>query len=122
MSELLNIPIQDHTFIGIGTHLQGTFVFKGDTKVAGKIQGEIKIAGESPLTIEPNGKVSGTLYCHNLDVYGDLDGDIRATGRVTLYPSSSFVGSLSSANLIIHPGSLVNMQASTGEEVQAIVP
>jgi cytoskeletal protein CcmA (bactofilin family) len=121
MSELFNIPVQDHTFIGIGTHLQGTFVFKGDTKIAGKIQGEVNIEGDSPLTIEPNGKISGTLNCHNLEVYGELDGDIKATGRVTLYPSSSFVGNLVSGNLIIHPGSIVNMQGSTGEESPSFV-
>jgi len=117
MSDLFNIPVQNHTFIGIGTHLQGTFVFKGDTKIAGRVQGEISITGESPLTIEPNGKVSGTVYCHNLEVFGELDGDIKATGKVTLYPSSSFVGNLVSGDLVIHPGSVVNMQGLTGEEV-----
>lgn len=115
MAQLIESPSQDYTFIGLGTQLQGNVIFKGDAKVAGSLKGEIR-SETSPLSIEPTGRFEGTLYCHNLEVYGEVKGDIHSTGKVILYPSSQFEGQLQASQLVIHPGANVNMDAKTEKE------
>jgi len=114
MSNLIEAPSQNFSFIGQGTNLQGNIRFEGETKIAGLVKGEIR-SGDFPLSIEPTGKFEGTIYCHNLFVYGDIKGDINSTGRVILFPSSSFRGNLITGQLVIHPGACVNMDAKTEE-------
>ncbi len=118
MSQIIDSIPQDFTFIGDGTSVQGTFVFKGDTKVAGRLKGEIRIADNAPLSIEPTGSVEGTLYCNHLSVFGDLKGDVRSTGTITFFPSSTFEGQIQAKNLVIHPGSNVFMEAQTEGEAE----
>ncbi len=113
MSDPIDTHIQDYTFIGPGTHIQGSLTFKGDTKVAGHIKGEVRVQGEIPLSIEPTGSVEGTIYCHNLSIYGEIKGDIHSQGTVSLFPSSRLDGQLEAANLVIHPGAVVNIEGKT---------
>lgn len=115
MSDLIDVPTRSYTFIGLGTNVQGTITFKGDTKVAGNLKGEIRMQGESPLSVEPTGHINGTIYCDNLFVYGSIEGDIRATGRVVIYPSANVQGQVQAESLVIHPGSVVNMDGRTEE-------
>ena len=115
MTQLFDSPPQDFTFVGNETHIQGNMVFRGDAKIAGSLKGEIR-SESAPLSIEPTGQFEGTLYCHDLDVYGEIQGDIHSTGKVTIYPSATFKGQLQASQLVIHPGSCVNMDAKTETE------
>ena len=112
MSNLIETPNQDFTFLGQQTHVQGNFIFRGTTRVAGSLKGEIRCES-APLSIEPTGLFEGTLFCHDLEIYGDVKGDIRSTGKVIIYPSASFNGQIQSSKIEIHPGSTVNMEAKT---------
>lgn len=113
MNDPIDTPIQDYTYIGEGTQVQGSLTFKGDTKVAGKIKGEVRVHDEAPFSVEPTGKIEGTIYCHHIDIYGEVSGDIHSQGTVTLYPSSRLDGQLEAAHLVIHPGSVVNIDGKT---------
>jgi cytoskeletal protein CcmA (bactofilin family) len=113
MSDPIDTPIQDYTYIGEGTQVQGSLTFKGDTKVAGKVKGEVRVHGEVPFSVEPTGVVQGTIYCHHIDIYGEVNGDIHSQGTVTLYPSSKLDGQLEAADLVIHPGAIVNFEGKT---------
>jgi cytoskeletal protein CcmA (bactofilin family) len=113
MSDPIDTTVQDFTYIGEGTSIQGSLTFKGDTKVAGKLMGEVRVQGDVPFSVEPTGIVEGTIYCHNLFIYGEVKGDIHSQGTVTLFPSSKLKGQVEAANLVIHPGSIVNMDGKT---------
>ncbi len=116
MSQIIDTLPRNFTYIGEETSLQGTFVFKGDTKIAGKIKGEIRLQDSAPLCIEPTGSLDGTLYCHNLIVYGHFMGEIRSSGTVTFFPSSTFDGHIKAQNLVIHPGANIFMEGTTTGE------
>ena len=121
MAQLIDSPPRNFTYIGEDTSLQGTFVFKGDTKIAGKLKGEIRLLDSAPLAIEPSGIFDGTLYCHNLIVYGHFVGEIRSSGTVTFFPSSSFNGHIKAQNLVIHPGANIFMEGTTtGEDEEGL--
>lgn len=119
MTQFIDSPSQDFTFVGHETHIQGNMIFRGDAKIAGSLKGEIH-AEEAPLSIEPTGKFEGTIYCHDLEVYGEVQGDIHSSGKVTLYPSSTFKGQMQASTLVIHPGSCVNMNAKTETDVPSL--
>lgn len=113
MSDPIDTDIQDFTFIGPGTYIQGSLTFKGDTKVAGLVKGEIRVQGDVPLSIEPTGTIEGTIYCHNLAIYGEVKGNIHSQGTVSLFPSSRLDGQLQANNIVIHPGAVVNIEGKT---------
>ncbi len=113
MSELFKLESQTHTFIGADTAISGEFHFHGHTLIAGQMDGEVHIHNESPLVIESTGKMKGTIHCHNLKVYGVVEGQIKAKGKITFYPSSTFTGQIEAGDLNILPGSKINMEART---------
>lgn len=117
MSELFKLDEQTHTYIGEETSLKGHFTFQGHTLIAGSLEGEVILLGESPLCIESTGSIKGgTIHCHNLKVYGSVHSEIISTGHVTFFPSSLFTGKVRAKNLTILPGSKINMQ----EDSQAL--
>lgn len=113
MSDPLDTNIQDYTFIGPNTHIQGSLTFKGDTKIAGHIKGEVRVQGDIPLSIEPTGSIEGTIYCTNIAIYGEVNGDVHSKGTVSLFPSSRLDGQLEAVSLVIHPGAVVNIEGKT---------
>ncbi len=118
MSELFKLESQTHTYIGVETSISGEFHFQGHTLVGGNIDGEIHIHNDSPRVIESTGQVKGTIYCHNLKVYGSVEGQIKAQGKITFYPSSNFSGQIEAADLNILPGCKINMEARTDVQIQ----
>jgi len=92
MSDILRIQEQKYVFIGKESQLEGNFQFHGTTKLAGHLSGEVIIKDESHLTIEPSGKVKGKVFCHNIDIYGEMEGELKATGKVSVHPFAKLSG------------------------------
>ncbi len=113
MSELFKLESQTHTYIGVETRISGEFHFQGHTLIGGSIDGEVHIHNEAPLVIESTAIIKGAIHCHNIKVYGHVEGQIKAKGKITFYPSSSFTGQIEAADLNILPGCKINMEART---------
>lgn len=92
MSEIINIQDQDYVFIGEQSVLEGDLNFYGPTKLAGKLKGNIHILDKSSLTVEPGGFIQGTLNCHNVEIFGHVDGDIISTGKITVHSFAKMKG------------------------------
>jgi cytoskeletal protein CcmA (bactofilin family) len=112
-SRPLTINQQNFSFFGKGSKLNGTFHLKGQTFIACSIEGNLFLDDDSDLTIELSGSVKGNLDVHNLKVYGHIDGIIRSSGKVILYPGSSVEGEVTAENLVIQPGATANFKAHT---------
>lgn len=112
-SRPLNIREQNFSFFGKGSKLNGTFHLKGQTFIACSIEGDVYLDDDSELTIEKTGSISGQLHVHNLKVYGRIEGSIRSSGKVILYPGSSVEGEITAENLVIQPGAIANFKAHT---------
>lgn len=116
MTNYINIQNQDYTFIGNGSQITGKFHFKGHTRVAGHIEGEITMIDDHDLSIESTGQFEGTINCHNIDIYGVLNGKINATGKISIYPSALVQGEIKGRSLKILPGARVDMSGHTLEK------
>lgn len=101
----------DFTFIGRESKLVGQFVFLGPTYLASHIEGEININGEASLRIEKMGFAKGTVRCHDIDIYGALEGKIISSGRVTIHSTANVKGEVHCKNLSIRPGATLELEA-----------
>ncbi len=109
------IQNQEFTYIGKETNLKGTFKFHGPTHLQGRINGEISIEDGATIVLEIGSITEGSLQCADLDIYGEFIGEIRSSGRVTIYPTGLFEGKIIAKSLEILPGATVNMNGHTEE-------
>ena len=71
------------------------------------------------LIIEKNGAVTGEVACNNIEIYGNFEGMIKASGKVTLYPSAKVKGRVEATELRIYPGAVLNIDGHTDTEEEA---
>ena len=119
MDQFPQIKELEFTFFGKGSVLEGDFKLSGPTRIASHIKGEVivsdNIEGSNLISIEPEGKLEGKISCDDIEIYGLFKGEIHSKGVVTIFPNARFEGLLKAKNLIIHPGSYVEMEAHTKE-------
>ena len=109
---------KDFTFIGTRTLIEGILKLSGKTHINGHISGELHIEDKSLLTFETYSSFKGDVFCHDLEVYGNLDGSIQATGKVIIYPPAKVSGKIKSENLVIYPGAQVEIKADAEDYSQ----
>jgi cytoskeletal protein CcmA (bactofilin family) len=109
------IQNQEFTYIGKNTQLSGTFKFGGPTHLQGSLIGTIIVENLAKLVLEIGSFTDGILHCNDLDIYGQFSGEIKSSGRVTIYPTGEFEGKIISKSLEIFPGAVVNMNGHTEE-------
>lgn len=110
MSNILNINEQDYVFIGQESIINGTLSLFGDTRIAGKIIGNLKAISSSPITIEPHGHVDGDVVCHDITVFGEVNGSINASGTLTVHPYAKVSGKVTAHSFAFKPGSIINIE------------
>ena len=69
--------------IGKSVKIVGDLSGSEDLVMDGELQGTIRLPG-ARLTIGPAARVRGDITAKDIVVFGRLDGDIRAVGRVEL--------------------------------------
>lgn len=74
------------------------------------IKGSVKgtIVSDTDLYINPGAKVAATITARKVSVKGEIVGDIYANGRLELFASARVTGNVSTPDLIIQSGSLLN--------------
>jgi cytoskeletal protein CcmA (bactofilin family) len=94
---------------------KGEFNLRGDTTISSKIEGQINMVDEGKITIEREGEVEGILYCHDLDIFGKLNGHVKANGRVVVRSSADVSGNIQADQLTVYPGAVLNIEGHTKE-------
>lgn len=94
----------------------GELRFKGDTLVNSKIDGTISVVDEGKLTIERNAIINGEVYCHDVEVFGEVQGMIRATGKLIVRSSAVVSGNIEAKSISIYPGAVLNIEGHTPEQ------
>lgn len=115
MPDFINIKTQDFSFLGKGSQLKGIFHLKGTTHIASNLEGELYMDDKSDLCIENSGSFDGSVECHNIEIYGCFKGELKASGKVTVYPPATLEGKINAGKLEIHPGATLNMSGHTEE-------
>lgn len=110
--------IQNQTFTTIGklTLMNGNFNFNGTTHLLGQLSGEITVSNPAKLVLEIGSKTDAIINCSDLEIYGEFNGEIKAAGNVTLYPTAVVNGKIIAKSLEILPGAVVNINGHTEQK------
>lgn len=109
MTDYIKLKDLDFTFFGKGAKMTGSFHLHGPTHLSSIMEGELFMQENTNLCIEKNGRFKGTIHCHNIEIYGKFEGILESTGKITIYPSAFVKGKISSKDLIVYPGAILNI-------------
>ncbi len=99
-------PNEGSTVIGKSVVVRGELSGNEDLFLDGDLEGTITLT-ESRLTIGPNARVLADLNVRDLVVFGQLTGNVRATGRVDLRQSAVVSGDLFASRLSIEDSAVM---------------
>jgi cytoskeletal protein CcmA (bactofilin family) len=86
------------TMIGKSVKIVGDLSGSEDLTMDGELQGTIRLPG-ARLTIGPAARVRGDVAAKDIVIFGRLEGDIRAVGRVELRASALVQGNIFAGSL-----------------------
>lgn len=90
------------TIIGERTHLRGEFHFGGAVRVDGCLVGRVNEA--ELLVIGPPGRLDATVYAQELEVAGEVRGDVFVTGQVRILATGRLYGTACCEKLVVKEG------------------
>jgi cytoskeletal protein CcmA (bactofilin family) len=91
---------EDSTVIGKSVTIRGELSASEDLYLDGEIQGTVAISGNR-LTVGPNARVMADIQVRDVIVFGHIEGNVRASGRVDLRQSAVLHGDITASRLSI---------------------
>lgn len=93
------------TVLASGAEFEGLLSFRGAARVDGKLSGDV--VAEGCLVIGEGAQVRARIEVDELNVGGDLEGEIHARKRVELLNTARVVGSLRCPRLAVAEGGIL---------------
>jgi len=93
-----------NALLGRGSEFDGKLTFEGKVQIDGKFTGEI--LSEGTLIIGEGAKVKAEITVDTVIVYGDVVGNIRASGAVELMATARLRGNIQTAGLVVERGAV----------------
>ena len=98
-------------------------VINGEIKKADEVQ----IDGEADVTMKTDnivvgapGDCKGAIETHNADIWGAFDGDIKASGTLTIQEQGKVSGTIEYQNLQIKLGGQISGDIKLSDKIQSI--
>ncbi len=99
-------PVEGSTVIGKSVVIQGQLSGSEDLYMDGQIEGSITLQ-DGRLTVGPNARVKADLKVRDAIVFGHVEGNVRASGRIEMRQSSSIIGDLFAARLSVEENAVI---------------
>jgi len=99
-------PAEGSTLIGKSVTIRGELSGTEDLFLDGIFDGSVNLP-ESRLTIGPNARVTAELHVRDLIVFGVVDGNVFATGRIELRQTAVLNGDIVANRLSIEESASV---------------
>ena len=97
--------VQDvNALLGKGSEFEGKLTFEGTVRIDGVFSGEIFT--DDTLIIGEGARVAAQIEAGTLIIYGDVQGDARATEVIELHSPARLRGNIETPNLVIDRGVL----------------
>lgn len=104
--------------IANGTTIKGSIDSASDTRLAGRLEGNVTVRGTVAIT--ENGALIGSVLAENINISGSVEGEITASEKVTLTSSANVEGTIRADQLVIEEGAIFNGECQTGPKSKAI--
>lgn len=92
--------------IAADTKIVGDVVSKGDFRIDGQIEGNIRTQGK--VVVGKSGFVNGTIEGTNADFEGSFSGKLKLSGTLSLKSSAYIQGEVEVGKLAVEPGATFN--------------
>ena len=102
-----------YNVLGAKSKINGDLELSGDAIINSEIVGSITVLNEGKLVLERGSFVKGKIKALDLEIFGQVEGDIECSGLVSIRSSAVVTGSIKSGRLVIYPGAVVEMNASS---------
>lgn len=93
------------SLVPAGGCFTGRVVFRGEARVEGEVRGLIEAEGR--LEIGPESHVSGPVTVDELELQGELDGDVLARSVARLETGATLRGTLCSPRVFVADGARI---------------
>ena len=100
--------------IGNGVKLKGEINDADEVQIDGSAD---VIVSADNLIVGSTGNLKGTIQTDNADVWGNVDGDLKISGTLTIQEQGSVSGSVEYQNLQIKLGGKITGDIKTAEKV-----
>lgn len=114
--------MNDHDFkkfnynvLGANSKIRGDLILTGDGIITSDIEGSIEVQESGKLILERGSFVKGKINAIDLEIFGEVQGEITCSGIVSIRSSAKVTGSIKSSKLVIYPGAIVEMSANSQE-------
>jgi cytoskeletal protein CcmA (bactofilin family) len=99
-------PAEGSTTIGKSVTIRGEVSGQEELYMDGIVEGTISLPA-SRLTIGPNARIMADLSAHDVVIYGRVEGNIKATGRIELRESAQVKGDIVAERLSIEENATI---------------
>jgi cytoskeletal protein CcmA (bactofilin family) len=93
-------PAEGSTVIGKSVIIRGDLSGSEDLFMDGEIDGTITLT-ESRLTVGPNARIRADINVQDVIVFGRIEGNVKASGRLELRQSATVVGDIQAGRLSV---------------------
>ncbi|PLW92716.1 MAG: cell shape determination protein CcmA [Marinilabiliales bacterium] len=100
--------------IGKGTMIIGDLKANGDIRIDGTLNG--KLHGKGRVVIGPSGSVEGEIKCQNMEVSGNVKGQIAVSDLLSLKASAKVNGDIQTSKISIEPGAMYTGNCSMASQ------
>ena len=112
-------------FIDQGSEFSGKLSFRDTVRIDGCFEGEI--SSENTLIVGEPGRIQASIKSATVIVSGQVDGNIEASGQITLHKTAVVNGDVSTPRLVVEEGARLNGsvqmgKTTAGREVEAAKP
>jgi cytoskeletal protein CcmA (bactofilin family) len=92
--------------LGPNDSLKGTLRTDNSITIHGDVDGEIFAGGD--VVVESSATVVSTIEARNVDIRGQVTGNVRSAQRLSLSGSGTLQGDASAARLVVEDGATLN--------------
>ena len=104
-----------YNVLGAKSKITGDLILSGDSIINSIIEGTIEVQEQGKLILERGSIVKGKIKAIDLEIFGSVEGEIECTGLLSIRSSAFVQGKIKSGRLVIYPGAIVEMDATSKE-------
>ena len=101
--------------LGPGTKVTGDIVTNGDIRIDGELNGNLKVSGK--VVIGESGKITGTIECQNIEVYGFIEGKVTVTELTMLRATAKLEADIKTKKLGVEPNAIFTGTCQMNEKI-----
>jgi cytoskeletal protein CcmA (bactofilin family) len=105
-----------YNMLGQKSSFTGELVLYGDSVITSEINGNIIVQDSGKLVLERGCRIRGKIQAIDIEIFGEVEGEIEASGLVSIRSSAQVTGTIKSGRLVIYPGAIVESKASSSQE------